>query len=162
MYVHIYTVAAPAFLPVWGLRQLHVCVIKHKAIMSYYVVHNINFIPNATLQQSTNAWSHLVCFVECLIILWHCSQKHHRCHILKAMDPLSSFRPLTSNIHHSNHWLSENSDKDTTPVCATHLNRTLLMVKGYSLIPVVGTLTLRMSCCVGMYLGLQIRSRSSK
>lgn len=34
--------------------------------------------------------------------------------------------------------------------------------KGYSIIPVVGTLTRNTSCCVGRYPGLEIRSTSDK
>ena len=43
---------------------------------------------------------------------------------------------------------------------ATHLKKTVLRSNRYSMMPVVGTRTLRMSCWVGMYVGAEILSRS--
>lgn len=42
----------------------------------------------------------------------------------------------------------------------SYLKITFEMSKGYSMMPVVGTLTLKMSCRVGMYDGAVILSRS--
>lgn len=41
-----------------------------------------------------------------------------------------------------------------------YLNTTFCMSNGYSMIPVVGTLTRRTSCCVGRYGLAAIRSKS--
>lgn len=43
---------------------------------------------------------------------------------------------------------------------APYLKMTFDRSKGYSMIPVVATLTLKMSCRVGMYCGLEILSKS--
>ena len=43
-----------------------------------------------------------------------------------------------------------------------HLKMTFSMSKGYSMIPVVGTLTLTMSCRSGIYEGSAMRSSSSR
>lgn len=59
----------------------------------------------------------------------------------------------------------EKNNKNSTvgeknKIIKPYLNTTFCMSNGYSMIPVVGTLTRRTSCCVGRYGLAAIRSKS--
>lgn len=124
--------------------------------------------------------SHLIVTLsQDLVILTEGHQENDGCDILKAMDPLPSLWPLTPHIHHSaiptTTWKQCNIKIRLCCILygqssvihdllvwsvVSHLKMTFSMSNGYSMMPVVGTRTLRISCRSGKYEGCAIRSRS--
>lgn len=109
--------------------------------------------------------------VEDLVVLAHRRQEYDGGDVLKAVDPLPPLGTLATHVHHPDHRATPAvtaagalppRGRGFTRLSLGYLKMTLERSKGYSMMPVVGTLTLRMSCRVGTYIGAVILSRSSR
>lgn len=123
---------------------------SHRDTMYEYIY--INILSNV------NGESHLIIGLnQNLVIFRESHQKHYTSNILKAMYPFAAFWSLATNINHS-------KDNYVYIIASfkAHLNMMESKSNGYSIIPVVGTLTRRISCSVGKKFGVAIRSRLSR
>ena len=123
------------------------------------------------------SWYLVVWLKKNLIIFGECHQKYDGSHILKTVNPFPSFWSLTAHINHSetedilvtpnhfclpiyiiiyillviDHLWRQMPTEESVLYSVYWLNLKTIPSKsnGYSMIPVVGTLDLRMSCSVG-------------